>query len=310
MPAKRGLIPLYATLLDACFSKKNLQNLKQVHSQTVILGISRHDFIRTKLIASYASCAQLHQASVLFSFTTRQSTFLFNTLIRAYASLSLFSHSLFVFRQMLGSGKPIDRNTLPVVLKSCAGLPGLRLGRQVHGAVLVNGFALDLANLNALISMYAKCGDLINARKVFDGMLVRNEISWSAMMAGYGMNGVFGEVFGLFDTMVEAGTRPDGVTFTVVLTACSHGGLIEKGKEYFEMMERSFGLRPGLEHYTTMVDMLGRVGQVDQAEKLILEMEVEPDEALWGALLGACRIHGKVEVAERVAEQVYGKRPT
>ncbi|KAB1203573.1 WD repeat-containing protein DWA2 [Morella rubra] len=208
------------------------------------------------------------------------------------------------------TGKPIDRNTLPVVLKSCAGFSGLRLGRQVHGAVLVNGFALDLANLNALISMYAKCGDLINARKVFDGMLVRNEISWSAMMAGYGMNGVFGEVFGLFDTMVEAGTRPDGVTFTVVLTACSHGGLIEKGKEYFEMMERSFGLRPGLEHYTTMVDMLGRVGQVEEAEKMILEMEVVPDEALWGALLGACRIHGKVEVAERVAEKVYGKRPT
>ncbi|KAG2718298.1 hypothetical protein I3760_03G213500 [Carya illinoinensis] len=308
MPATLDIIPLYATLLDACSSAKTLQNLKRLHCRTIILGISHHDFIRTKLVSSYASCAQLHHANVLFSFATRQPTFLFNTLIRAHASLGLFSHSLFIFHQMLIAGKSIDRYTLPPVLKSCAGLSALRLGRQVHGIVLVNGFALDTTNSNALITMYAKCGDLVNARKVFDEMSVRNQISWSAMMAGYGMNGMFNEVFELFDRMVEVGERPDGVTFTVLLTACSHGGLIERGKEYFEMIERRLGVRPGLEHYTSMVDMLGRVGQVEEAEKLILEMEVEPDEALWGALLGACRIHAKVEVAERVVEKVYNKR--
>lgn len=211
---------------------------------------------------------------------------------------------------MLVAGKPIDRHTLPVVLKSCAKLSALRLGRQLHGAVLINGFALDLANSNALVTMYAKCGDLVNARKVFDGMLVRNEISWSAMMAGYGMHGVFSEVFELFDRMVEAGEKPDGATFTAVLTACSHGGLTDKGKQYFQMMEGRFGVRPGLEHYTSMVDLLGRVGEVEEAEKLILGMEVEPDEALFRALLGACKIHGKVEVAERVAEKVLGKIPS
>lgn len=197
-----------------------------------------------------------------------------------------------------------------MVLKSCAALrpPSLRLGRQVHGAVLVNGYALDLANSNALISMYAKCGDLVGARKVFDGMLVRNEISWSAIMAGYGMHGPFDEVFELFDRMVEAGEKPDGVTFTTVLTACSHGKLTEKGKEYFEMMERRFGVKPVLEHYTCMVDLLGRAGQVEEAEELVLGMTVEPDAALWGALLGACKIHGKVEVAERVEGMLYGRR--
>lgn len=194
------------------------------------------------------------------------------------------------------------------MLKSCAGLSALRLGRQVHGAALVNGFALDLGNSNSLITMYAKCGDLANARKVFDGMPVRNEVSWSAMMSGYGMHGVFAEVFGLFDRMLEAGERPDGVTFTAVLTACSHGGLTDRGREYFKMMQGSYAIRPGLEHYTCMVDMLGRVGQVEEAEKLIFGMEMEPDEALWAALLGACKIHGKLEVAERVAEKVYGKR--
>ncbi|KAF3451471.1 hypothetical protein FNV43_RR07566 [Rhamnella rubrinervis] len=171
---------------------------------------------------------------------------------------------------MLLSHKPIDRHTLPAVLKSCAGLSAFRLGRQVHGSVYVNGFSSDMANSNALITMYAKSGDLAGARKVFDGMPVRNEISWSAMMAGYGIHGAFAEVFLLFDKMVDEGQRPDGVTFTTVLTACSHGGLTEKGREYFEMMERRFGVIPVLEHYTCMVDMLGRVGRVEEAEKLIL----------------------------------------
>lgn len=194
-----------------------------------------------------------------------------------------------------------------MVLKSCAGLSSLRLGKQVHGVVLVNGFALDLANSNALISMYAKCGNLACARQVFDKMHERNVVTWSTMMAGYGMNGMFGEVFELFDRMVEAGERPDGVAFTAVLTACSHGGFVEEGRECFEMMEVRFGVKPGLQHYTCMVDMLGRVGLVEEAEKLILRMEVRPDEALWGALLGACKTHGKVEVAERIAERVYGR---
>lgn len=204
---------------------------------------------------------------------------------------------------MLLSGKPIDRHTLPLVLKSCTGLSSLRLGRQVHGVVVINGFSVDLPNSNALITMYGKCGDLGVARKVFDEMPERNEVSWSALMAGYGVHGKFGEVFGLFERMVEDGQKPDGLTFTALLTACSHGGLVERGKEYFGMMRMGFDLRPGLEHYTCMVDMLGRAGQVEEAEKLIMEMEVEPDEALWGALLSACRIHGKAEVADRLQKR-------
>lgn len=207
---------------------------------------------------------------------------------------------------MLLIHKAIDFHTLPVVLKSCAALSALRPGHQVHGAVLVHGFALDLANSNALITMYAKCGDLVGARKVFNGMWKINEVSWSAMMAGYGMHGDFNEVFQLFERMVDEGQRPDGVTFTTVLTACSHGGLIEKGREYFEMMEMKFGVRPSLEHCTCMVDMLGRVGRVEEAEQLILKMEMEPDKVLWSSLLGACRMHGKVEIAERVEKQLYG----
>ncbi|XP_052196909.1 putative pentatricopeptide repeat-containing protein At3g11460, mitochondrial [Diospyros lotus] len=308
MRSFQELLPLYATILDCCSSTKNLRKLKQAHANTIKLGISHKDFIRSKLVASYAACSQMLEASFIFSLTNRQPTFLYNCLIRGFSSLDLFSESLSVFRQMLLASKPIDRHTLPAVLKSCAGLSALRLGSQVHAAVLANGFALDTANSNALITMYSKSGDLGSARKVFDQVPERNSVTWSAMMAGYGMHGDFGEVFVLFEKMLNQGIVPDGLSFTAVLAACSHGGLTDKGREYLEMMEGRFGVRPGLEHYTCMVDMLGRAGQVEEAEALIMRMEVEPDEALWRALLGVCKVHGKVEVAERVADRIYGKK--
>lgn len=175
----------------------------------------------------------------------------------------------------------------------------------MHGIVLVNGFVSELSNSNALINMYAKCGDLIGARKLFDGMPVKNEVSWATMMSAYGMHGKVGEVLILFESMVEEGNRVDAVCLTAVLSACSHGGMVEKGKEYFRMMER-FGVKSGLEHYTCMVDMLGRAGRVDEAEELVMRMEIKPDEAFWTALLGACRIHREVVVAERVAKKIHG----
>ncbi|WCJ33162.1 Pentatricopeptide repeat (PPR) superfamily protein [Euphorbia peplus] len=304
--APTATVPLYATLLDGCAATKNLKSLLQIHAQAISNGISRHDFIRSKLSAAYASCSQLTEATLLFNFTNRRPTFLFNTLIQSHASLHHFPHSLAIFRHMLDIRKPIDRHTLPSVLKSCAGLSALRLGVQVHGVVLTNGFALDLANSNALVNFYSKCGDLRDARKVFDRMRVRNEVSWTTMMAGYGMYGKFGEVFELFEEMVVGGVRLDAKCFTVVLSACSHGGAVEKGIECFGMMRGRFGVMPVLEHYGCMVDMLGRAGRVEEAEELMMGMEIEPDVALLTSLLGSCRIHNKVEVAERVSEKLLG----
>lgn len=200
---------------------------------------------------------------------------------------------------MILARKPIDSNTLPAVLKSVAGLSLLRVGRRVHASILVHGFGSDPAHCHALITMYGKCGDLWAAGKVFDKMPGRGIIAWSAMMGGYGMHGMCNEVFWLFDAMLSSGVWPDGVTFTTVLMACSHGGLVDKGKEYFGMMKERFGLRPSMEHYTCMVDMLGRAGRIDEARDVIERIEMEPDEALWRALLGACRIHGRFEITVR-----------
>lgn len=171
---------------------------------------------------------------------------------------------------------------------------------------MVNGFSSDLANNNSLVSMYGKCGELECARKVFDEMPVRSYVSWSALMTGYEKVGMAFQVFVLFEKMVGMGMEIDGVTLTTVLTTCSREGMVEKGKEVFETMEERFGVKPGLEHYTCMVDMLGKAGLVEEAEELVMGMELETDEALWNALLAACRVHGKLEVAERVERRFVG----
>ncbi|OVA07143.1 Pentatricopeptide repeat [Macleaya cordata] len=250
----------------------------------------------------------MEEAVFIFNRTNRQSTFLYNSMIRGYASVNLFRKSLNFYRHMTLQRKQLDLHTLPSVLKSCAGLSSLHLGRKAHVAVFKHGFFYDLATSNALISMYSKCGDLEAARQVFDKMPERNLITWSAMISGYGMHGTSGEVLGLFEEMLVAGESPDGATFTSILTACSHGGRMEMGRKFFEMMEGRFGLKPGVEHYTCMVDMLGRAGHVEEAEALVNEMEVEPDDGVWGALLGACNMYRKVEVAKRVEEKILHRK--
>ncbi|GMJ10668.1 hypothetical protein like AT1G68930 [Hibiscus trionum] len=307
MHARPGTIPLFASLLDECISTKSLQKLKQIHAKTILLNISSHSFLRTKLVAAYASCSQMHEAHTLFFFTSRQPTFLYNSLIRAHSALNQSSQSLAIFHHMLIAQKPFDIFTLPPVLKSCSHLSDLALGRQLHGAVLVNGYSSDLANNNSLICMYGKCGELECAKKVFDEMPVRSYVSWSALMVGYEKFGMALEVLALFEKMVEMRMEVDDVTLTTVLTTCSREGMVEKGKEVFEKMEERFGVKPKLEHYTCMVDMLGKAGLVEEAEELAMGMELETDMALWNALLAACRVHGKVEVAERVERRFVGR---
>ncbi|TYJ12487.1 hypothetical protein E1A91_A11G354300v1 [Gossypium mustelinum] len=148
--------------------------------------------------------------------------------------------------------------------------------------------------------MYARCGSIEKAIKVFDQMPERDVLSWTALIAGFAMHGYAEKAIWFFSKMVNSGLKPRDITFTSLLSACSHGGLVEKGLELFESMKRNYGIEPRLEHYGCVVDLLGRAGKLAEAEKFVLEMPVKPNVPIWGALLGACRIHRNAEIAERV----------
>ncbi|KAL5980893.1 hypothetical protein ACLOJK_028813 [Asimina triloba] len=175
--------------------------------------------------------------------------------------------------------------------------------------VIANGLAKNVVVCNALVDMYAKCGSISEANGVFDRLHGKTVVFWTTMIAGYAMYGDFQEAFGLFSKMVAVGLKPNCLTFLAVLQACTHAGFLEKGWEYFNLMAEVCKLRPGLEHYACMADLLGRRGRVKQALEFVQNMPVKPDAGVWGALLGAYRMHNEIEVAEYVAAHLFRLEP-
>lgn len=161
----------------------------------------------------------------------------------------------------------------------------------------------------SVVDMYCKCGRVEMARKAFNRMKERNILSWSAMVAGYGMHGRGHEALEVFYEMTRSGVKPNHITFVAVLAACSHAGLLDDGRHWFHAMKKEFGIDPGVEHYGCIVDLLGRAGCLDEAYGLIKEMTIKPDFVVWGALLSACRIHKNVELGEISANKLFELDP-
>jgi pentatricopeptide repeat protein len=195
-----------------------------------------------------------------------------------------------------------DKVAMVTIVNACAKLGAMNKARLVHDYVCARRYSLDVELGTAMIDMYAKCGSIDSSREIFDRMEQKNVISWSAMIGAYGYHGQGREALELFHMMLNSGIIPNRITFISLLYACSHAGLVDDGLQLFSLMSVSYGVRPDVKHYTCMVDLLGRAGRLDQALRLIENMEVEKDEGIWCAFLGACRIHRQVDLAEKAAK--------
>ncbi|KAJ0962457.1 hypothetical protein J5N97_030285 [Dioscorea zingiberensis] len=217
-----------------------------------------------------------------------------------------------VFRQMVVvAGVRPNSVTISSILPACATAADLRRGKEMHAQSLVIGVADDLHVSSALVDMYAKCGLISEAEMVFDNMRVRNRVSWNSMIFGYANHGYCDRAFNVFHRMGAGGEgiRPDHLTFTATLTACSNAGMVEVGKDLFRAMQKEHAIKARLEHYACMVDLLGRAGRLVEAHEFIKRMPIEPDSFVWGALLGASRKHGDVLLAEIAASRLSEIEP-
>jgi len=209
-------------------------------------------------------------------------------MIGGYAQHGEANDALELFSKMLGQENLLKPNasTIACALVTCSRLGALRFGKQIHAYVLRNQYeSMMVFVANCLVDMYSKSRDIDAARVVFDNMKQRNVVSWTSLLTGYGMHGHGEEALQVFDEMRRAGWEPDGVTLVVVLYACSHTGMVERGMNYFNGMSEEFGVVPGVEHYACMVDLLGRAGRLDEALKLVEGMPMEPTPIVWVALL-------------------------
>lgn len=312
MLIQNGVRPDNYTLpfvIRVCRDMVNFVNGKIVHGIVVKYGLEFNRFIGAALVDMYAKCGVIEGARKLFDEMPRRDLVTWTVMIRAYTECGNAYESLGLFDLMMEERVILDKFATVTVVSACAKLGAMNKARLVHEYVRRKKFPLDVVLGTAMIDMYSKCGCIDSARDVFVGMVEKNVVSWSTMLAAYGHHGRGREAIDEFYMMLRSGTLPNAITFVSLLYACSHAGLIEEGLRFFSSMWEEYSVRPDVRHYTCMVDLLGRAGRVDEAFGLVESMTVEKDEGLWCALLGACRIHGHVEMAEKVANSLLQLQP-
>eukprot|EP01018_Ginkgo_biloba_P030840 Gb_14956 [translate_table: standard] len=297
------------SVLPACAQVAALQQGKNIHDYIIQNGFESHDSVVTALIYMYAKCGSIEIACQLFYELSKRDVVSWNAMIAAYTQNGYANEALeFFSRMQLEDVKP-NQVTIMSVLPACASLAALQQGKEIHGYIIRNGFETQVSVVNAVIVMYAKCGNIYIARLVFDTMPKRDLVSWNSMIAGYGMHGHGDDAIAVFLRMQQTNIKPDPITFTGLLSACSHAGLVDEGLQYFHCMSQDYCIIPRVEHYSCMVDLLGRAGRLDEARDFIKNMSLQPNAGVWGALLSACRIHKNIELGEHAAECLLELEP-
>ncbi|KAK6915680.1 Pectinesterase, catalytic [Dillenia turbinata] len=261
------------------------------------------------MISGLARCGLISEARELFNCMPERDDISWSTMIDACNKEGYFKEALEVFSKMQSEKVVPKRFVLSSVLAACANLGALDQGRWVHSYAKKNFMKLDAVLGTSLVDMYAKCGRLDSAWEVFENMNQKAVYSWNAMIGGLAMNGRAEDAIELFFKMRRENIRPNAITFVCVLNAFAHAGLVDEGLLLFESMKEMYDVEPEVEHYGCVVDLLGRAGLLAEAEELINLMPMEPNAAVWGALLGACRIYGDAELGARVGKHLLELEP-
>ncbi|XP_010275359.1 PREDICTED: pentatricopeptide repeat-containing protein At5g66520-like [Nelumbo nucifera] len=298
-------------VLKACTHLMDLNLGLGVHGTVIKCGFEDSDaFIQTSLVNFYASCGSIETARLLFDRCPERDVTSWNALIKGYVRSNRYLDAIRVFRLMQDRRDVrADEITLLGVALACTQLGALDMGRWVHAYIDKNHVKLSASLGTALIDMYAKCGSIDVAMHLFERMPEKDVRTWSVMIGGLAVHGLAYEALELFSEMQRFGINPDSVTFTGVLCACSHAGMVEEGLQILDKMGKVYSVEPTIEHYGCIVDLLGRSGCLEEALGLIRRIPLKPDAVLWGALLVACRSHNNVAMGELVAKEMLKLDP-
>ncbi|OMO55094.1 hypothetical protein COLO4_36206 [Corchorus olitorius] len=295
-------------VLKGCAYLFALSEGKQVHAHALKHGFGSDVYVNNSLIHFYASCGCLDLAEKVFVKMSERSLVSWNVLIECFVQFGQFNNAVNLFREMGNKFDP-DGYTLQSVISACAGLGSSSLGAWAHAYLLKKcdfDLSSDVLINNSLVDMYCKCGSLELAQQVFERMPKRDITSWNHMILGLATHGQAEAAMGCFDKMIRTERfKPNSITFVAVLSACNHKGMVSKGRQYFDMMINEYNIKPVLEHYGCLVNLLARAGFIDEALDLVSTMPMRPDAVIWRSLLDACcKKNGSVELSEELARQV------
>lgn len=293
----------WTSLLDGFIQKGELERAGVVFDQ-----MPKDTTAWNVMLNGYSEGCDMSSAERIFRAMPDRDIVSWNTMILGYTQNKKYMKSLELLREMLWCGLRPDRITLVGLFSVCGYAGVLHIGEAIHSIMEKQNIKEEEVEV-ALLDMYSKCGDPEKALTVFYAIRRRSVLAWTNMIVGVAMNGLANEALMLFHQMCDEGTSPNEITFLGVLCACSYAGLVQQGKWLFNAMSKVHGITPRSEHYGCMVDLLGRAGLLKEAEMFIQDMPEKADAGIWGALLGACRMHGEVQMGEKIAKIVTQMDP-
>ncbi|KAF7144789.1 hypothetical protein RHSIM_Rhsim04G0072700 [Rhododendron simsii] len=330
----------FSSVLSACNSLRIPENCKQMHALASKLGILDDLITGSALVDTYAKCGSPNDACKLFTEFKKHDTILLNSMITLYSKCgriedakqifesmktkSLISwnsiivglsqngcpiEALDLFCKMNEMGLRIDKFSLASAISACASIASLELGEQIFCRTTIIGLEFDQVVSTSLIDLYCKCGFVKIGRKLFDQTTKFDEVSWNSMLIGYATNGFGNEAMNLFTDMRYADVVPNDITFTGILSACDHCGLVDEGRKWFYAMKQHYHIDPGIEHYSCMIDLFSRAGLLEEAMNLIEEMPFKADASMWSSVLRGCVIHGNKSIGRKLAERITDMDP-
>ncbi|OEL15102.1 putative pentatricopeptide repeat-containing protein, partial [Dichanthelium oligosanthes] len=330
----------YVAVLSACAKGRDLLLGVQVHKRVLESGVLPDLKVENALVDMYAECAdvdsawrlfedmqvrdvvswtslvsgfarlgQVDRARDLFDGMPERDTISWTAMIDGYVQAALFREALEMFCEMQYYNVRADEFTMVSVITACAQLGALEMGEWARVYMSRQGIKMDVFVSNALIDMYSKCGSVERALDVFKEMHSRDKFTWTAIILGLAVNGYGDEAIDMFHRMIRVSEAPDEVTFIGVLTACTHAGLVNKGREFFDRMIHTYKIAPNAVHYGCIIDLLGRAGKITEALETINQMPMTPNSTILGTLLAACRVHGNLEIGELVAKRLLELDP-
>ncbi|KDP35999.1 hypothetical protein JCGZ_08394 [Jatropha curcas] len=295
-------------ILIACSRAAQIQYGRFMHGYLIRNNIETDIFVNSGLIDLYFRCGKVQSAENVFKMLRRANLVCWNVMITGYVWMGNYFEALALYDDMkVASVKP-DAVTFSTILSACSQLGALEKGKEIHNRVTETGLETNEIVMGSLLDMYAKCGAVDEAINIFNKLPERDIVSWTSMLTAYGSHGRALEALRLFGEMQQSNAKPDAITFLAVLSACSHAGLVDKGFYYFNQMTTKYGINPRIEHYSCLIDLLGRAGRLREAYSILKSTpEITEDFGLLSTLFSACQLQKDLELGEEIAKLLMNK---